>query len=314
MEVLWNLLAIFSITFIVANISLSALFSLVSQQFLKIEVKSRKALLWLIAFSPWVISVALSVLIFLSYHAESDLNNFSFLHWHHMSDFEWHSWHGYVVGLSSLYIVYVFVTGTIKLWAHKREIDSLTQFATKMENGVYKVDSKKASAFSTGFIWKKCFVTTDLVDKVTSDEFDVVINHEMAHINSNDPLKKWAFALLCSFFLQPIALRLKLHMTLAMEQEADNTVINSGISKIFVASTLIKIAKFNAKSGLVNNNDLVANFGADVLEQRIYFLLDKLTLEPINKSITAILLLMLVVISTTSIDGIHHFMETLFSH
>ena len=314
MEVLWNLLAIFSITFVVANISLSALFSLVSQQFLKIEVKSRKRLLWLITLSPWIISSALSVLIFYSYHFESELSSLSFLHWHHMSDFEWNSWHGYIVGLSVLFIAYVFASGAIKLWLHKREVDSLTRFATKMQNGVFKIDSDKASAFSTGFIWKKCFVTSDLLNKTTSDEFDVVINHEMAHINSNDPFKKWLFALLCSFFVQPIAVRLKLHLTLAMEQEADNSVINGGASKLFVASTLIKIAKFNAQSDLVKNNDLVANFGADVLEQRIYFLLDKLNLEPINKSVTAGLFLLLIVISTTSIDGIHHFMETLFSH
>lgn len=314
MEVLWNLLAIFSITFIVANISLSALFFLVSQQFLKIEVKPRQLLLWLIALSPWVISAGLSVFIFHSFHSESNLSNYSFFHWHHMNDFEWNSWHGYAVGLSVLYISYVFVNGIVKLWIHKREVDSLTQFATKMKSGIYRVDSDKASAFASGFISKKCFVTDGLINKATSEEYQVVVSHEMAHIAANDPFKKWLFALLCSFFIQPIAVRLKLHMTLAMEQQADDAVINSGISKLFVASTLIKIAKFNAQSGLVKNNDLVANFGADVLEQRVYFLLDKLNLEPINKSITVILLLLLVVISTTSIDGIHHFMETLFSH
>ena len=103
-------------------------------------------------------------------------------------------------------------------------------------------------------------------------------------------------------------------MTLSMEQEADNAVISGGVSKLFVASTLIKIAKFNAQNDLVKDNSLVSNFGADVLEQRIYFLLDKLNLEPINKMVTATLLLLLVAISTASIDGIHHFIETLFSH
>lgn len=231
-----------------------------------------------------------------------------------MSDFEWNSWHGYIVGLSSLYIVYVIVNGFVKLWKHKREIEGLTQFATQMENGVYKIDSDKSSAFSTGFIWKKCFVTSDLLDKTTNEELDVVVNHELAHISSNDPFKKWFFALLCSFYFKPISLRLKLHMTLSMEQEADNAVISGGVSKLFVASTLIKIAKFNAQNDLVKDNSLVSNFGADVLEQRIYFLLDKLNLEPINKMVTATLLLLLVAISTASIDGIHHFIETLFSH
>ena len=103
-------------------------------------------------------------------------------------------------------------------------------------------------------------------------------------------------------------------MILAMEQEADNAVIKSGTSKLFVASTLVKVAKLNAQSDLLKNKSLVVNFGADVLEQRIYFLLDKLKLEPIHKGITFSLVMVLVIVSSASIDGIHHFMETFFGH
>lgn len=317
MEVLLNSLAIFSITFIVVNISLSAIFSLVSQQLLNIEVKSRKVLLWLIALLPWLVSLAISVYILQAYHgadvfSEEVFDNFP--HWHHMSDFEWYSWHGITVGLAICYLLYMLTSQLYKLWFHKKEVDSLLSFSTKDEAGIYQVESEQASAFTTGFFAKKCIVTTGLVKQTSTEEYDVVIKHEMAHKAANDPVKKWLFALLCSFFISPIKQRLKLHMTLAMEQAADNTVIKSGISTLFVASTLVKVAKFNAQNDMLNNNDLVANFGADVLEQRIYFLLGKLTLTPLNKSLTSFLVLILIAISTSSIDGIHHFMETLFSH
>lgn len=314
MSVFLNLLAIFSITFIVANVSLSAIFSLVSQQILKIEVKSRKVLLWTIVLLPWVVSLVLSIYILQAYHSGNSLNNFAFPHWHHMTNFEWYSWHGFTVGVALSYLMYVLTSQVRHLWNHKREIESLISFSKNEEADVYQIESDKASAFTSGFFSKKCFVTTALIEQTTLEEYEVVIKHERAHIATNDPAKKWLFTLLCSFFIKPITQRLKLHMILAMEQEADNAVIKSGTSKLFVASTLVKVAKLNAQSDILENKNLVVNFGADVLEQRIFFLLDKLKLEPIHKSITFALVLVLVIVSTTSIDSIHHFMETFFRH
>ncbi|OKY27809.1 M56 family metallopeptidase [Thalassotalea sp. PP2-459] len=314
MPVFFNLLAIFSITFIVANVSLSTIFSLVSQQILKIEVKSRKILLWTIVLLPWVVSFVLSIYILQAYHSGNSLNSFAFPHWHHMTNFEWYSWHGFTVGVALFYVMYVLMNQVRHLWNHKREIESLISFAKNKEADVYQIESDKASAFTSGFFSKKCFVTTALIEQTTLEEYEVVIKHERAHIATNDPAKKWLFTLLCSFFIKPIAQRLKLHMILAMEQEADNAVIKSGTSKLFVASTLVKVAKLNAQSDIIENKDLVVNFGADVLEQRIFFLLDRLKLEPIHKSITLLLMMVLVTISTASIDGIHHFMETYFRH
>lgn len=314
MEILLNLLAIFTITFAVTNLSLSTAFSLFSQHVLKIEVKPRRLLLWLFVLLPWMISLAISIYIVQSYHIGNEISGYGFPHWHHMNDFEWASWHGVTVGLSLLLLVYVLMRKLSDLWRHNKEVEALLGFATKLENGVYQVESSDASAFTTGFMTKKCIVTTGLIEQTSEEEYKVIVRHEKAHAEANDPFKKWLFALLSAFYIAPVRERLKLHMTLAMEKEADDAVIHSGISKLFVASTLVKIAKFNAQHHLLKHSDLVANFGADVLEQRIYFLLDKLTLRPVNKGTTIILVLLLAAISTTSIDGIHHFMESLFSH
>ena len=314
MAVLLNLLAIFFITFVVTNISLSALFAVVSQQLLKIEVNSRKALLWLIVALPWFVSLILSIFILHSYFSGSSQTQFGLPHWHHMSNFEWYSWHGITLGAVLLYSVYVLVNQVIHMLAHKREIDALTSFSVCKGASVYQIESDQASAFTSGFISKRCFVTTGLINQTSAEEYDVIIKHEKAHLAASDPVKKWFFALLSSFYISPIAQRLKLHMTLAMEQKADNAVIESGISKLFVASTLVKVAKLNAQNSMMKNNEFVVSFGADVLEQRIYFLLDKLDLEPIHKGVTFTLFLLLILISMTSIDGVHHFMETLFSH
>ena len=314
MEVLLNVLAIFSITFAVANIFLSALFSMVSQQVLNIQVDSRKLLLWSIVLLPWLVSLATSGYLFTSYHTNGSLTGYGFPHWHHMADFQWYSWHGVSVIALVSYVVFVLARSIKNLLLHKKEVSALLNFANEKEAGVYQLETDNASAFTTGFFTKKSFVTTGLINQTSAEEYDVVIMHEKAHCLANDPFKKWLFSLQCAFFIKPIGHRLKLHMTLAMEQAADNAVIESGTPKLFVASTLVKIAKFNAQSSVLKSNDLVVNFGADVLEQRIYFLLDRLKLAPVHKGITVILLILLVVISTTSIDGIHHFMETLFRH
>lgn len=314
MAIFLNLLAIFLIAFVVANVFLSALFSLANQQVLKIEVHSRRIVLWLVVLLPWLVGFILSFYIVQSYNANADLNSFGFPHWHHMEVFDWYSWHGFMVGLASIYTFYILVLKALELNNHRQEINTLISFAEVQDNGVYQVESATTSAFTSGFYSKKCVVSSGLIEQISNEEYDVVIKHEQAHMKANDPFKKWLFALLCSFFAGPIAQRLKLHMTLAMEQEADNEVIKSGISKLFVASTLVKIAKLNAESGLLKNSDLVVNFGADVLEQRVYFLLDKLKLEPIQKGFTLALLLVLAFVASTSLDGIHHFIETLFSH
>ncbi|GAB5393375.1 MAG: hypothetical protein Altm1KO_28930 [Alteromonas macleodii] len=99
-----------------------------------------------------------------------------------------------------------------------------------------------------------------------------------------------------------------------MEQDADNAVLEEGIDRIFVASTLIKVAKLNAQEDILKSSALVVNFGADVLEQRIYFLLGRLQLSPINKTVAFSFAIALFFLCMTSLDGVHHLIETVFSH
>lgn len=314
MAVTLNLIAIFIITFVVANFVISTTVSLLGEKFLHIQVKPRKILLWLMILMPWLIGLATALYLLDIYLSSSVFYTESYTHWHHMDQFDWYSWHGATLLIALLYAVNVIGQKIKQLYQHKQQVNALTALATATEKNLIQIDTPQAGAFTTGFIDKKCFVTTGLINQTTTEEYDVVISHEQAHAKANDPFKKWLFSLLAEFFIPPIAERLKLHMVLAMEQDADNAVIKLGKDKLFVASTLIKIAKLNAQDPLVKDSELIVNFGADVLEQRIFFLLDKLKLQPINKYLTSALVLLLVLICMTSLDGIHHVIETLFSH
>lgn len=180
MAVLLNLLAIFSITFLVANLFLSALFALTSQQLLRVEVSSRKLLLWLIALLPWFISLLLTVYINHSYHNPDPFSDITFPHWHHMTDFQWYSWHGFSLVMCLAYLALVLVKQAKTLYLHHRELASLSDFSSCQDDGVYVIESNKSYAFTSGFINKKCFVTTGLQQQTTDEEYQVVIDHEKA--------------------------------------------------------------------------------------------------------------------------------------
>lgn len=314
MAVILNLFAAFITAFVVANLAVSITVSLLGQKFLKVQVRPRKALLWLMVLVPWFVSALIAMHLLDEYLSSTVVEVNGYAHWHHMSDFAWYSWHGVTLLLAFGFTLYVCLSKLMQVYKHKKEVDMLVALSTKLKDDVYQLEMPKASAFATGFINKKCFVTTGLLKETSPEEYEVVISHEKAHAKSNDPFKKWVFGVFAAFFTPAIAARLKLHMTLAMEQDADNEVIKTGKEKLFVASTLMKIAKLNAKDKVLSSNELVVNFGADVLEQRIYFLLDQLQLEPINKSMTMGFVILLAVICLTSIDGVHHFIETIFSH
>jgi len=312
-----NLMAIAVITFVISNLAVSAIVCFLAQKFLTMEVKSRKAILWLLALIPWlaVICVGLCFVYQMSsFNAMAAVNRYT--HWHHMNYFEVFSWHSVSLIAAAFLLSYVSFNKVAQLLNHRRQLRLLQSLSTSIQPDVFEINAEQASAFTGGFLKKRCYVTSGMLKETTEQEQAVILGHEKAHALHNDPLKKWLFSIAAAFYVPAISARLKLHMTLAMEQEADRAVINEETPATFVASTLVKVARLNQASitkPLVNN-DLVSNFGADVLEQRVYFLLDQLNLKPVNKITTTLFVLLTLCLSFLSIDGVHHFMETVFNH
>ncbi|GGZ79836.1 M56 family metallopeptidase [Paraglaciecola chathamensis] len=311
MAITLNTLAIVIVAFLISNIVLSIASSLLAQKFLSLQVASRKFLLWFIVLLPWIVAFSMGFYFSNSYLTSSALE---YSHWHHMTIFEWYSWHGASLIMAAIYTLYVLLKKTLQVLSHKQEISVLTELSSNLGNGVYEIESPEGSAFTTGFFNKKCFITSGLISKITKEELAVVIAHEKAHADNNDPFKKWMFSLFSSFFIAPVAARLNLHLTLAIEQDADNAVIDAHKTSTFIAGTLVKIARLNAKRLPVSDNELVVNFGADVLEQRVYFLLGNLKLKPLNKVAAMFSVSLILLACFSSIDGIHHLIEKIFSH
>ncbi|MGK2231123.1 MAG: Zn-dependent protease with chaperone function [Colwellia sp.] len=311
MAITLNTLAIVIVAFLISNIVLSIASSLLAQKFLSLQVASRKILLWFIVLLPWIAAFSIGLYFLNSYLSSS---TFEYAHWHHMAIFEWYSWHGTSLIVAATYTVYVLLKKALQLLSHRQEISALTELSLDLGNGVYEIELPEGSAFTTGFFNKKCFVTSGLISETTEEELAVVIAHEKAHAANNDPFKKWMFSLFSSFFIASVAARLNLHLTLAMEQDADNAVIDANKTSTFIAGTLVKIARLNASGLPVSDNELVVNFGADVLEQRVYFLLGHLKLKPLNKVAAMFSVSLILLACFSSIDGIHHLIEKIFSH
>lgn len=315
LAVFLNVLTIAVIAFLIANVSVSFIISLLAQKFLMMQVQHRKLVLWLLVTTPLLAGLSVSLLFLNGYLSSSAIESeIEYVHWHHMHVFKWLSWHGITLLTALFFILYIVVKKCVQLRRHQYDLMSLTALSTPFDEKVQEIEMSEVIAFTTGFSKKMCFISSGMIQELTHDELTVVIKHEKAHAKSNDPLKKWLFSLFSAFFIPSLAGRLKLHMTLAMEQLADDAVIDDELTSEFIASTLIKVARLNTSYSPIKSNDLVANFGADVLEQRIYFLLGQLNLKPVNKSITSVLMVLILLMSLSSIDAIHHLIETVFNH
>jgi Zn-dependent protease with chaperone function len=310
-----NIITIAILAFVIANFTVSIIVSLLTQKFIKLQVPSRKTVLWLLVTLPWLTGISVA-LFFLNGYMSANVfeSTTDYAHWHHMDVFNWLSWHGATLIIALFFSLYVLGSKLLRLKRHQHDVANLMSLSKPLSRDIFEIELAESSAFTAGFINKKCFVTSGMLKEMTAAELKVILGHEKAHAKRNDPLKKWLFSIFTDFFIPTMAAHLRLHMILAMEQAADNAVVNDDITSTFVASTLIKVARLNALHSPVKNNDLVANFGADVLEQRIYFLLGQLNLKPINKLVTAIWVILIFGLCLSSIDGLHHLIETVLGH
>jgi Zn-dependent protease with chaperone function len=274
LAIILNTITIIIITFIIANLVVSIIASLITELLLTIQVKPRIVALWLLVTLPWLAGLCVALLFLNEYISsnafESEAED---AHWHHMDVFNWLTWHGATLIIALVFSLYVLGGKLIQLKNHRNNLKSLTSLSKNLSDDVFEIEMSEASAFTAGFIHKKCYITSGMLKEMTKDEISVVLEHEKAHAKNNDPLKKWMFSIFTVFFISSLATRLKLHMTLAMEQAADNEVVSDGVNSTFVTITLVRVARLNALYSPVKDNELVANFGAEVLEQRIYFLL-----------------------------------------
>ena len=148
MTIFFNLLAIFTIAFAITNLVVSIGVSLLGQKLTSVQLKPRKALLWFCVSVPWMMSILVCLYLLDIYVYSSIFETKQYAHWHHISDFNWFSWHAVTIILLLSYIMFVLTSKTRQLWLHRQEVSLLTCLSKNLSRGVYEVEIPKFAAFT----------------------------------------------------------------------------------------------------------------------------------------------------------------------
>jgi len=313
----FNLLAVGVLAFLVANIFVSAVFWSIKGRLADYAVSTRKSLLWLFVLTPWFIALSVTLVFSPLFQDGSTFISLTDLvHWHHPDIFYFLSWHSFSLLIFVGFSLYVLTKKMIVLYRNHQQISLLRAFGSKKNKHVYLIESIIPTAFTGGLINPSCFISTGLIEQTSADELEIIIQHELAHVHFSDPLKKWLFSLFSAYFASNVKHLLQSMMSLSMEQDADSFFVKNQHQSHNVASTLIKFTKLAANYSIHPHYDseLFVHFCRHSIEQRVLHLLNDKQFKTFPKGGVLIVILLLVLISTTSVDSLHHVIETLFTH
>ena len=313
----FNLLAVGVLAFIVANIFVSVVFWSLKGRLADYAVSTRKSFLWLSVLTPWFIAVCVTLFFSPLFQYDSTSNWLTDLaHWHHSDIFYFLSWHSISLLIFVGFSLYIFTKKIIVLYHNHQQISLLRRFGTEKSKQVFIIESPLPTAFTGGMFNPSCFISTGLIEQLGADDIEIILQHELAHVHHYDPMKKWFFSFFSAYFATNIKHLLLSMMSLSMEQDADSFFVKNQQQSNNVASTLIKFTKLAANYSIhpQYNSEVFVHFCRHSIEQRVLHLLYDKQFKTFPKGGVLIVILLLVLISTTSVDSLHHVIETLFTH
>lgn len=306
---LLNTLSLGSVAFFV-GIGVSSLIVLPKRYWYSLTPARKTQFMWLTVSMPWALAIASPIFVGLSLDTTfPSLANL--LHWHHSDVFILNSWHIYPTILLLIVFSFTLVKSGVLVARHVRNFSAISSFPDN--EGI--LDVKEPNAFSAGLLKPKTFITKGLANELQTSELKIVQLHELSHVINKDSLHKLIFGFMSSFFPRGISKTLQHEMALSMELKADSFIVSNGISKLDVATTLLKVTKIiSAYERNSDEGSLQCGFSSNDVKVRIESLL---TQQPARSITTYSLYGSLFVISLCclfSLDTFHHVVETFFHH
>lgn len=321
-----NLLSIAVLTFAisVALVAVISLFTL--PRLVQLTFGIRKLFLWALVTAPWW--VVISCIAFL-WPRQQDvfpsvwLNELA--HWHHIDIFSFTSWHAITLFSAFAYLLWS-ITKTVhirkKQSSAMASLISLSDIDPKAiigKQGYYSLPMTIPTAFTSGLLNPKIYVTSALIAKVSEQELDIIVRHEMAHVDARDPMFKVVFATFAAFFPSTVTGNLVKQFTLLTEQLADSAATKE-YDNLDVAQTLINVARIQRSgdsiaTSLSCDGLQTSYFGNDQTSLRVQGLISPM----VPSSRLAIRLAFILVaftplLAASTVDSLHHFIETFFTH
>lgn len=109
-------------------------------------------------------------------------------------------------------------------------------------------------------------------------------------------------------------------MHLTLEQMADERVLTQNHSATDVAQTLLKASRISnswrnkSKNTPSPTSELTLSFGVEAVEQRVRYLIEEKHYKPFPFWWIAVASMLIVMLSTSVVDSLHHLIENLFIH
>ncbi|HBR95894.1 MAG TPA: hypothetical protein DD979_00755, partial [Gammaproteobacteria bacterium] len=177
------------------------------------------------------------------------------------------------------------------------------------------LESREPQAFSAGLWAPHVFISTALMAQLNARELQVVRQHEQAHVERRDSLKKLGFSVLSSFFPAGVAMALRRAMSLCMEQCADERAVAQGADRVDVAKTLLKVTRLMRDREMPGNSGaLQCGFAECAVETRVHYLLSGASRRDPSYVLMVALFGVIALMCLVSVDVLHHGVEALLSH
>lgn len=126
---------------------------------------------------------------------------------------------------------------------HLRRLEDTAQHGS---DGIRIVKSTAPVAF-TGGIWGACvYVSSALVDHLSTTQLRVVTEHEWAHVHRRDGLRKFVASILCSMHFPGVRRQLLADLALACEQACDAEAAARVGDRIQVADAIVAVERLQA--------------------------------------------------------------------
>ena len=280
------------------------------------SASSRRSILWIVALSPWVLGLVAAILAVGSGTQYFPVpTTFDLLHWHHPREFLLVSWHGITTVIAVSCASFLLARSISRLSVNNRQIKLLRELAEVDEHGIYQLDADTPAAFTAGYSHPRCYITSALRKQLSNDEYSIIQLHEKEHAKRFDPLKKWGFQLLTSFYPQNTGRQLNRSMTMAVEQCADSAVARVFADKSFIASTLLRVRRLtNSPIENTMDSNAACHYALDDIEGRISYLLADQQGKEFPFVAAVLTATFMSITCALSADIFHHVIEFTLSH
>jgi beta-lactamase regulating signal transducer with metallopeptidase domain len=121
-----------------------------------------------------------------------------------------------------------------------------------------------------GILHPTVIVPKDLSSRLTSEEFEAVLLHEVAHAVRRDNLAAaFVHVLVCIFWFHPLLWLVERRLTIERERACDAMVIASGVTPRVYIAGILKVCKFNLFEPVAG----VSAIGGSGLQRRVDMIL-----------------------------------------